>query len=96
MILRAVTLILGKKLLPDKLLAVDYHVSSPPIGYNAEMLQRLWTSIVAGVAGAAIGFVITVIMVQQRYPLDSALYAVWVFAALGFSAGFALGKPKPE
>jgi hypothetical protein len=58
------------------------------------MLARIWTGIVGAVAGAAIGLMVGVIMIQVRASLDSALMATWVCAGVGLVCGVVFGKPR--
>ena len=44
----------------------------------AKMLNRLWTGIVASLAGIAIGIVVMIILIQSKMPMDRALSACWI------------------
>ena len=55
------------------------------------MLQRIWTGIVGAVAGAAVGLVTTIVLVQSGVELETALCCVWVAGALGAVLGLACG-----
>jgi hypothetical protein len=55
------------------------------------MLQRVWTAVVGTVAGAAGGLVAAILILQYGRPLDTAILAVWIIAALGAVLGFVFG-----
>ena len=57
-------------------------------------MQRLWTGIVGGVAGAAVGLVATIVLMQTGVAFDAALKAVWVVAAIGAIGGLIAGGQK--
>jgi uncharacterized membrane protein len=58
------------------------------------MFQRTWAAIVAGVAGAAVGLVAAILLLQFGYSLDNALMAVWILAGLGAAIGLVTGGRK--
>lgn len=60
----------------------------------AKMLNRLWTGIVASLAGIAIGIVVMIILIQSKMPMDRALSACWIGAAVGFVSGVLLARPN--
>jgi hypothetical protein len=55
------------------------------------ILQRIWTAIVGGVAGAAVGLVVTIVLMQTGTALDAALKAVWAIAGVGVIGGLLFG-----
>jgi hypothetical protein len=58
------------------------------------MLQRLWTAIVGAVAGAAVGFVVAIVLMQNGEQIGDALAVVWMMAGLGALLGLVFGGPK--
>jgi presenilin-like A22 family membrane protease len=58
------------------------------------IFQRIWTAIVAAVAGAAIGLAASVVMVKYGRPIDEALPLVSIFAMAGFLLGLLWGGGK--
>ncbi len=58
------------------------------------MLVRVWTSLVAGVAGAAVGMALAVVLVMLGVRLDVALWTIAAGAVMGLTGGFVLAKGK--
>ncbi|CEF49394.1 unnamed protein product [uncultured bacterium] len=58
------------------------------------ILGRIWAGIVSAVVGACLGFVLTIILVMMRYPLDFGLWSVVILSGLGFVLGALIGNRK--
>jgi hypothetical protein len=58
------------------------------------MLERIWTGIVGGVAGACLGIIITIMLLSTGYSLAAGLWVVAIVGALGAIAGFVFGNKK--
>lgn len=58
------------------------------------MLNRIWAGIVGAVAGAAIGLVVTIVLVQSGVSLETALNAVWAVASLCGVFGIVFGGAR--
>ncbi len=61
-----------------------------------QILQRLWTGIVASLAGAAVGIPVGIGLKSYGASLDALLWTVGALAGLGFIAGIAFGGPKQK
>jgi hypothetical protein len=51
------------------------------------MLHRAWTAFVAGIAGASVGIVAVILLMQAGFRMESARHAVWILAIVGFVLG---------
>ena len=58
------------------------------------VFSRLWAGIVFAVVGACLGFLLTIILLMMRYPLDFGLWSVVILSALGFVLGALIGNRK--
>jgi hypothetical protein len=57
-------------------------------------LARVWAALVGGVAGACLGFLLSILLLTIGVGLNVALWAVAVMASFGAVAGFAFGNKK--
>jgi hypothetical protein len=58
------------------------------------MLNRIWTAIVGGVAGIAIGMVMLLVLHMKGVPDEQGLKACWIGGAIGLGLGFVFARPK--
>jgi hypothetical protein len=60
------------------------------------LLQRLWTGIVAAVAGASLGLVASIVLLRSGKSMDVVLPTVGVLSVAGLMLGLMYGGPKQE
>jgi hypothetical protein len=58
------------------------------------MLQRIWTGIVGGVAGVAIGFGVAIVLAKHGMTPTRIVMMCAACGAIGLIVGFVLAKPK--
>ena len=56
------------------------------------MLSRIWAGIVGGVAGAAVGLVVTILLLRTGFPLEVGLWSVAALALIGAILSASVGN----
>jgi len=57
-----------------------------------KFLGRIWAGIVGAIAGASLGFIVSIVCLTLQISLEVALWSVAILAIIGGIAGFVFGN----